>query len=109
MERTARPCRPPLLTLVCKRGGRPPSAFRLLPCPSRAGSLHTSACRVGLPILIVLDQNRWTGTCIADTLRSYLSAASREMERKLRGPIADGLSGAIQIRGAGHNQGRPMK
>jgi len=31
VERTARPCRPPLLTRVCKRGGRPPSAFRLLP------------------------------------------------------------------------------
>ena len=33
LERAAGPCRPPLLTHVCKRGGRPPSAFRLLPRP----------------------------------------------------------------------------
>jgi hypothetical protein len=78
MERTARPCRPPLLTLVCKRGGRPPSAFRLL--PRGATGAPPEACsparcdRVGLPILIVLDQNRWTGACVADTLRSYLTA-----------------------------------
>src|SRR5579872_2913113 len=38
LERTARPCRPPLLTHVCKRGGRPPSAFRLLPCVSPPGA-----------------------------------------------------------------------
>jgi len=42
-ERAAGPCRPPLLTHVCKRGGRPPSAFRLLPCGQPAGSLLTSA------------------------------------------------------------------
>jgi hypothetical protein len=43
LERAAGPCRPPLLTHVCKRGGRPPSAFRLLPCGQAARSLHTSA------------------------------------------------------------------
>jgi hypothetical protein len=31
---------------------------------------------------MVLDQNRWTGTCIADTLLGYLTAAPREMKRK---------------------------
>ena len=55
LERTTRPCRPPLLTLVCKRGGRPPSAFRLLPCGCPPGACSPARCnRVGLPILIVL-------------------------------------------------------
>ena len=76
MERTTRPCRPPLLTLVAKRGGRPPSAFRLLPCRTGmhpARSLLTSALyRVGLPILIVLDQNRWTSTCIAENAPPFI-------------------------------------
>jgi len=67
LERIARPCRPPLLTRVCKRGGCPPSAFRLLP-GGFAGSLLTSAKSSRTPILMVLDQNRQAGDCVADTL-----------------------------------------
>lgn len=83
LERTTRPCRPPLLTRVCKRGGRPPSAFRLLPCGYPPGACSPARCdRGGLPILIVLDQNRWTSTCIADTLLSDDTAAPSGTEHK---------------------------
>ena len=68
----------PVMTHVCKRGGRPPSAFRLLPCGSTARSLHTSALRSSrTPYFEVLDQNRWTSTCIADTLRCNSSRSGR--------------------------------
>jgi len=30
----------PVMTHVCKRGGRPPSAFRLLPCGNRRELAH---------------------------------------------------------------------
>src|ERR1035438_9144267 len=52
VERTTWPCRPPLLTHVCQRGGRPPSAFRLLPCGSPPGACTPARVdRAGPPIL----------------------------------------------------------
>src|ERR1019366_8210954 len=50
-ERTTRPYRPPALTHVNKRGGCPPSAFRLLPCGEPPGACSPAPNRVGLPIL----------------------------------------------------------
>src|ERR1019366_3571812 len=50
-ERTTRPYQPPALTHVNKRGGCPPSAFRLLPCGEPPGACSPAPNRVGLPIL----------------------------------------------------------
>ena len=41
----------PVLTHVCKRGGCPPCAFRLLPCGCPPGACSPAPNRVGLPIL----------------------------------------------------------
>src|ERR1017187_6299485 len=60
----------PGLTHVCQRGGCPPSAFRLLPSGNRQELAHQRMSS-GTPYFEVLDQNRWTSTCIADTLRTY--------------------------------------
>src|ERR1039458_8364984 len=60
----------PGLTHVCQRGGCPPSAFRLLPSGNRQELAHQRMSS-RTPYFEVLDQNRWTSTCIADTLRTY--------------------------------------
>jgi hypothetical protein len=75
-ERAAGPCRPPLLTHVCKRGGvrRAPSGFSLV----RNGPGACSPARidrVGPPILIVLDQNRETSVGIANALLEDIIAS----------------------------------
>src|ERR1035438_7304911 len=80
---------PRYLTHVCKRGGCPPSAFRLLPCVSPPGACTPARVliRAGPPILIVLDQNRKTSTCFADTLHHHYRRISPQFAEENLGRV----------------------
>src|ERR1039458_3870417 len=81
-ERAAGPCRPPLLTHVCKRVGvrRAPLGFSLAARPPGACSPARND-RVGLPILMMLDQNRWTSAGFADALLKDILARAAGFPR----------------------------
>src|SRR3982750_3130702 len=84
--------RPPLLTLVCKRGGRPPSAFRLLPCPCGPGACTPARCdRVGLPILMVvrikIEEPAAASQTRSTVILLHSSTSEKIKRRRPEGPV----------------------